>query len=76
MMKYELMTYCPLPVGSTLPPAEFAEQMNLAIKDFDGYQVGMCVKCDSNGYWLEMDGQRITHPLLLSFASKFVSGNS
>ena len=68
----KLMTCYPLRSGSTLSPAEFVEQMNLAIKDSDDFQVGMCIKCDDNGYWLELDGQRVAHPLLLSFASKLV----
>jgi hypothetical protein len=54
------MTYEQLPLNSVMHPHAFITAMNLALESCVGYQVGMSVQSDGNGYWLELNGIRLS----------------
>ena len=50
------MSYFPLPANTKLSNEQFIHEMNLALQSLSGFKNGMEIKCDSNGYWLELHG--------------------
>jgi hypothetical protein len=50
--------------------------MNKALQSLFGYKSGMEVRCDSNGYWLELNGVKVLDDNdLLAAARKLVLGS-
>jgi len=66
------MTYIPFPPNSTMSNKEFIKQLNLALPHCSDFILGMVVKSDFNGYFLECNGIKVHSPLLLSEARKKV----
>jgi hypothetical protein len=67
------MSYIKLAYDTKLTEKEFIKQMNLALKSLYGYEDGMLVVGDHNGYWLEINDERnFDNRDLLSAASKLV----
>lgn len=56
------MTYEQLPLSSLMHPHAFITEMNKSVEHCIAYQVGMTVQTDGNGYWLELNGERLTSP--------------
>ncbi len=70
------MSYNKLPVNTRLSEQRFIEEMNKAIQSLSGYQSGMEVRCDSNGYWLELNGVKVLDEVdLLAAARVLVLGH-
>lgn len=69
----DAMTCKTLPQNTLLSPRKFIDAMNKALSTLTGYTPNMCVCCDENGYWLEVDGVRQGgYEDLLSSARKLV----
>ncbi len=70
------MSYNKLPVNTRLSEQRFIDEMNKAIQSLSGYQSGMEVIYDSNGYWLELNGVKVLDEVdLLAAARVLVLGH-
>lgn len=70
------MDYVSLPVGMTVSPKKFIFELNKALSSLDGFQVGMVILSDDNGYWLEYNGSECDNAsILLSQAKTLVEIN-
>jgi len=56
------MAYEQLPLSSVMDHHAFLAAMNQQIIDCNAYEFGMTVQTDGNGYWLELNGERIETP--------------
>ncbi len=71
------MQYNQLPNGTKLSNEQFLSEMNSALHALSGYKVGMQVKGDSSGYWLEFNGVRyVDDNDLLASAKRQVLGKN
>jgi hypothetical protein len=70
------MSYNQLPLNTRLSEYQFIAEMNKALQSLFGYKSGMEVRCDSNGYWLELNGvEQLDDNDLLAAARKLVLGS-
>lgn len=53
-------------------PVNFTELANNILRNDQDYEEGLVICADTNGYWLESDGERFHHPLLMSKISKII----